>query len=109
MQRTAFLSILPLIVLLIASADTQAAENGNALAATSELPAALRALGGSEAEILTQDDAQAVRGQWILTLNFPLLATQIQGHGKAELRIVTLSNGIRPGTPVSVWLKIGRY
>jgi hypothetical protein len=77
-------------------------------AATAELPAALLALEPLEEEILTTTAADEVRGEWILTLDFPLVATQIEGWGTFHTRILTLAGGYWAGTPITVQLRIGK-
>jgi hypothetical protein len=78
------------------------------LAATDQLPPALAALNPSAAEFVTEQEAEDVRGEWIINFNFPLLATQIEGWGRFEINMITLSGGKYAGQPVFVRLTIGR-
>ena len=78
------------------------------LAATDELPAALRAVDVRPSEILTRPEAAQVRGEWILTLNLPYFATQLQGNQPFTLQLWTVGAGIAPGTPVYVRITVGR-
>lgn len=78
------------------------------LAATDQLPPALAALQPAAAEIMTEQEAQDVRGEWIVNFNFPLFATKIEGWGRFDMSLITLSGGAHAGKPVYVRLTIGR-
>jgi hypothetical protein len=80
------------------------------LAATSQLPPALLALEPSADQIVTEQEAEDVRGQWVINFDFPLLATQIEGWGRFEMAFLTLTGpeSKKPGSPVFVRLTIGR-
>jgi hypothetical protein len=80
------------------------------LAATAELPSALLALDPSPDQIVTEQEAEDVRGQWVVNFNFPLLATKIEGWGRFEMAFLTLTGpqSKTPDSPVFVRLTIGR-
>ena len=82
-------------------------DTSNPRAVAGELPAALRAVHVQPHEVLTVREAARVRGQWIMTLNLPYFATQIQGYQPFTLQLWTLGAGIAPGTPVYVRLSVG--
>lgn len=77
-------------------------------AVAGDLPAALQAIRVSPQQVLTAREATQVRGNWIMTLNLPYFATQIQGSGPFTLQLWTIGQGIAPGTPVYVRLSVGQ-
>ena len=98
-----------LVVAAVLSCVTQhsQAEDGSHRAATSQLPPALLALGADASDVVSNTEADAIRGQWVLTLNLPLFATAIEGTGKLDLNVVTLSGGRNAGSPIWIGLRIG--
>lgn len=97
-----------LLACSLLSSDSQAMDNLPAKsAATSELPAALQAINVQPKHVLTTSEARQVRGQWIMTLNLPFYATQIQGYQPFTLQLWTVGMGIAPGTPVYVRVSVG--
>ena len=100
-----FLTVVALAVPSICIAE----DSSPGLAATTKLPAALVALEPDSAEILSHDEADKIRGQWILNLNLPLFTTVIHGHSnKFELNLLTLSGGANAGTPMVIQIQVGR-
>ena len=98
-------------VLCVATTNSAQAERtrGNRKhAATSELPSALAALNLDETRILTESQAENVRGQWLLNLRLPLGAIYFQSHGRFDLQVLTIGHGVNPGKPIRIWLQIGR-
>jgi hypothetical protein len=78
------------------------------LAATQELPPALRDLNPNAVQMLSCHEAESVTGEWVLDLSLPLIATRIGGHGDFDLRLITLSGGVFAGNPVAIRIRIGR-
>ena len=71
-----------------------------------ELPAALQAIHVRPQDVLTRREATQVRGQWIMTVNLPYFATQIQSQQPFTLQLWTVGAGIAPGTPVYIRLSV---
>ena len=71
-----------------------------------ELPAALQAIQTRPQDVLTRREATRVRGQWIMTINLPYFATQIQSQQPFTLQLWTIGAGIAPGTPVYIRLSV---
>jgi len=110
MKRT--ILVLPALALafLVFSASGSADERLPRQAAASEqLPESLLALGADETQILSTAEADQIRGQWFLNLNFPLLATSIQGTGHFDAKLLTLSGGLNAGSPILVHIRIGGH
>ena len=85
-----------------------AAESGDvASEGCRQLPAALKVLDPAAEQILSDRQAADVRGQWILSLDLPLVAARIQGQGRFDLNVLTISSGVFSGTPVMVNVTVG--
>jgi hypothetical protein len=102
--------ILSIVVAVMFASRTSYGEDlaPRRLAATDQLPPALLALDPGSAQIMTAAEAEDVRGQWIVNFNFPLFATQIEGWGRFDISMITLSGGTHAGKPIFVRLTIGR-
>ncbi|HUT12754.1 MAG TPA: hypothetical protein VMY42_19820 [Thermoguttaceae bacterium] len=109
-MKTVVLGALLLLAGLSASAQESFGEDlaHGRLATTGTLPIALATIEPNPEDILTAHEAQSIRGRWILSLNFPLVATAIQGRGSFDLNLLTLSGGVAAGMPVHVRIHIGR-
>jgi hypothetical protein len=110
-STTTRFAILSLIVAtsLLSSVVTEAADAPPRTSGqVSSLPLALRSAGVQQSQILDEQQADAVRGEWILDLRLGLGQLYFQGAGRTTVEVHTLSAGAWYGKPTSVYLTIGR-
>jgi len=108
MNKSSLVACCALATVLAAVTDLTADDAaGYPASEKAQLPAALAALDPSVYEILSDDEAAQVRGQWLLTLDLPLIATVIEGQGKFDLNLLTVSGGVFAGYPVVVRIRVG--
>ena len=99
---------LALAMLLFSAASAGAADTTAPPSACSdELPEALGTLGLEAGQVLSEREAAEIRGQWVLTLDLPLVVAMIEGQGRFDLNVLTVSSGVFAGRPVTVNVRIG--